>query len=145
MTNNLLKLEPRQELAIKYYKDPTSETFGNLKRSMMRAGFEENYAHTIAGRGVAWVSEATRRDVNLIEQAEKNLQEYATITIDFDNKNAVDLARLKVDVSKFILKSIGKKKYGDDKEAESPNVQINIVNYNKAPDKATEAPSVIDM
>ena len=56
--------------------------------------------------------------------------------IKITDKDAIDWARLQVDVSKFVAKTIMSKKYSENKEAEVPNVQINIVNYgdNKKPD-----------
>ena len=122
-------LDRRQALAIKNYKDPTSNTFGNLKRSMILAGYDDGYADSITGNKPEWLTQAIQDDVDMVRASERNLARYATMKIDIDDKNAIDWARLQVDVSKFIAKTLASKKYSDNKEAEVPNVQINIVNY----------------
>lgn len=122
-------VDPRKSLAMKNYTDPTSETFGNVTRSMVKAGYEESYAKTIHGRKPEWLTEVVQDTVDMVRSAEKNLHRYSTMQINVDDKNAIDWARLQVDVSKFIAKTLASKKYSDDKEAEVPNVQINIVNY----------------
>lgn len=129
---NIVKLDPRQIKALALYKDPSSETFGNLKQSMIRAGFKENYSDMITGQNPRWLQEGTRQDVEAIKQAEDNLRKYNSIKVDIldsDNKNAIDIAKLQVDVSKFILKTLAKQKYSDNEDKTLPDVQINIVNY----------------
>lgn len=129
-------IDPKKQLAITAYKDPMSDTFGNLKRSMINAGYDEQYAGSITSRNPEWLTEVIQDTVDMVRHAERNLKRYATMTINVDDKNAIDWARLQVDVSKYITKTLASKKYSENKEAEVPNVQINIVNYgdNKKPD-----------
>ena len=134
--------DPRQTLAIKNYKDPTSDTFGNLRRSMINAGFDDEYASSISTRKPEWLTQAIQDDVDVVRAVEGNFKRYATMKIDIDDKNAIDWARLQVDVSKFLAKNLASKKYSEDKEQEVPNVQINIVNYGV---KHDDKPEPIDV
>jgi hypothetical protein len=131
-------IDPRQTKAIQAYQDPTSPTFGNIKGSMINAGYDDEYANSISGRKPAWLTETIQDTVDMVRHAEKNLKRYATMTINVDDKNAIDWARLQVDVSKYITKTLASKKYSENKEAEAPNVQINIVNYGEKPKETTE-------
>ena len=133
-------LDPRQTKALQAYKDPSSPTFANLKQSMIHSGFDEVYADTIHGRKPDWLTENIQADIDLIKASEDNLRKYATMHIDIDGKNGIDLAKLQVDVSKFIAKTLARKKYSEDKEDSPPAVTINIVIYGK---KDTP-PTVVD-
>ena len=126
-------IEPRQALAIKAYTDPTSPTFSNLKQSMISAGFSESYADTVSGQYPEWLTETLQDTVEMIQSAQNNLKRYSKMVINVEDKNAIDWARLQVDVSKYITKTLASKKYSEDKTAEVPNVQINIVNYGEKP------------
>lgn len=132
MSNLTVRIDPRQALTIANYRNPKSDTFGNLKQSMIIAGYDEAYANSISGQGVRWISEATQKDVAMIKRAEKNLQKYLEVEINLENKLNVDIAKLQVDVSKFILKTIARQKYSEDKDTTLPNVSVNITNYNTA-------------
>jgi hypothetical protein len=134
---NQYVLDPRQSLALASYKNPTSPTFGNLKQSLIASGYDDEYANSIAGREPAWLLDGMKSDVQMIQRAERNLNRYNTLDIKLDTKNNIDIAKLQVDVSKFILKTLAKQKYNDGDEVIPASVQINIVNYNK--DKAPSA------
>lgn len=134
--------DPRQTRALINYKDPASETFGNLKQSMIKAGFPITSTNSVYTNTPLWLSESLIQDVDAIKQAESNLRKYNSIKVDImgDNKNAIDIAKLQVDVSKFILKTLAKQKYSDTEDKQLPDVQINIVNYSDTkPLQATEA------
>ncbi len=135
-----IPLDPRQAKTIALYKNPNSETFGNLKQSMIRAGYPETSTNSIYTTKPKWLTENITKQVDMIQQAEDNLQRYNSIKVDIegDDKNAIDIAKLQIDVSKFILKTLGKGKYGTDDNSEKvPDVQINIVNYS---DRKQEKP-----
>lgn len=136
-------IDPRKAQAIAYYQDPRSETFANRKQSMIRAGYDEKYADTIAGRA-KWLSESIEKGVEMIKKAESNLNEDLQIeSYDGDGKYNVDKARLRLDATKFVLKTLAKAKYSDSKDDQPPSIQINIVNYND--DKASkDKPGTID-
>jgi hypothetical protein len=71
-----------------------------------------------------------KNDVARVLRAEKNLDKMLNVDISLDTKNNIDVAKLQMEVSKFILKTIARQKYNEDQEQLAPNVQINIVNYN---------------
>lgn len=134
-------VNPQQSKALQAYKDPSSSTFGNLYQSLLSAGYDAVYADSIHGRKPAWLTENIQADIDLIKASENNLRKYATMHIDLEDKNGIDLAKLQVDVSKFIAKTLARKKYSEDKEDTSPAVTINIVNYGekKEPVQAVDA------
>ena len=136
-------LDPRQAKALQAYKDPSSPTFSNLKQSMIASGFDEQYSDSIHGRKPDWLTENIQADIDLIKASENNLRKYATMQIDLDDKNGIDLAKLQVDVSKFIAKTLARKKYSDDKDDTPPAVTINIVNYGEK--KETLEPIYVDV
>ena len=126
-------MDPRQALATAYYSDPNSDSFGIVSRSLARAGYDKKYSVTTTLDRLKWLSPILEQNVKMVKQAETNLKKYLEIEIDMDNKNSIDLARLKVDVSKFILKTLARKKYSEKQEDTPANIQVNIVNYNDAP------------
>lgn len=139
--------DPKQSMALKNYTDPTSPTFGDLKNSMLNAGYKENSLTAIYTRPPSWLSENIKQDVDMIKQAEDNLRKYNSVKIDIltsDNKNAIDIARLQVDVSKFIVKTLAKQKYSDTQDVTPPSVQINIVNYSDEKAKTATDATIVE-
>lgn len=146
--NNIMEgnnvLDPRQQLATSYYKDPKSPTFGNLKRSMMRAGFAEKYATSTYAKKIDWIVQA-RNTVHMIEKSEKNLTKVLEYPIDFEDKTKFnsDMIKNTINVSMFALKSLASAKYNEEEKEQKPNVQINILNYNDKEKNNSE--TVIDV
>lgn len=97
---NQYQLDPRQEQTLAYYTDPKSDTFGNLLKSALKAGYTESYSRSIYSKA-EWLDEKGR-DLLLIEKAEKNLLYFLTDTKD---------ERIKADITKFISERLNKKKY----------------------------------
>ena len=124
-------MDPRQSWAIEYYKNPKSETFGNLKRSMMRAGFDESYADRAGGsKKPAWLAQAIVQDVARVQRAERVLDEYLNKVIDDKDPKAVEWARLKTEVAKFVVKNLARSKYKENDKDETPaSIHVNITNY----------------
>ena len=122
-------LDPRRTLMISYYKDPKSETFGNRRQSMLKAGYSKQYSEN-GKASKSWLSPMVLQDVAMIQKAEKNLKKYLDINVDTSEGKNIDLARLQVDVSKFITKNLAQGKYSDKVDDTVPNIQVNIVNYN---------------
>ena len=123
-------LDPRQIKALNGYKNPASDTFGSLRGSLIKAGYDDEYANSIGGRNPAWLTENVDFTINAIKQAEKNLQNVLNVGINFNSEDYdIDLARLQTDVSKFILKSLAKTKYESDEEKAPPAINVNLVNY----------------
>ncbi len=130
-------IDPRRALTIAYYKNPSSETFGNLTGSARRAGFDESYARVLTAkdRTPEWLTANTIEDVRAVKQAERNLRKYNDMVIDeLKNRTDVEKAKIQIDVSKFLLKTQARQKYSEQQEDTPPSVQINIVNYNEPKD-----------
>ncbi len=128
-------LDPRQARALALYKDPASDTFSNLRRSLINAGYDEKYADTIAGREPKWLTENIKDTVALVTQAEQNLKAYVEMSIPLhseSNKTEVDIAKMKLDASKFILKNLasGKYKSAPDQQDATRPITVNIIKYN---------------
>lgn len=134
--------KPKQELALSYYKDPASETFGNLYRSCIKAGFSDSYSKNITSKRPEWLSENTARDVEMIQVAEANMHYYANLKKNgINTKIDAERAKIQQDASKFILKTLARKKYKEDAGDDIPSqVQINIINYAK-----TQGVDVVDI
>jgi hypothetical protein len=137
--NNTVVLDLKQDRAMSFYKDPASDTFGNLKRSLMKAGYSEKYANTIGGRDLDWITESMKNTIDLVQKAEQNLRDYVELCLPLtseSNKTEVDIAKMKLDASKFILKNLASGKYKSvpEQQNETGNITLNITNYN-APSK----------
>jgi hypothetical protein len=135
-------IDPRQVKTIELYKNPVSETFGNLKRSAIKAGYNEDYADQLSFRNPAWLSESFVEDVRTIQKAERNLRKIndKDINLDKDTKYNADLIKTQVDVSKFLLKTQAKAKYAEDKDKVIPSFNINVkLETNEQPIKEVDA------
>jgi hypothetical protein len=122
---------PQQEQALSFYKNPNSDTFGNLKQSLLKAGFKESYVTSIYTDKPKWITDNVSNTVSMIQQAEKNLQEYTSEQIDKNDKSKanLDFMKIQLDASKFILKTLGRSKYNDNEDKADTQVQVNIVQY----------------
>lgn len=131
MSNQII--DPRKAMAIANYTNPTSETFGNFTQSMIRAGYDKNYVNKVSAKNLKWLSANLQNSVEMVQNSEKTLKDYASLQIDLSkktDKSTIEKAKLKLDASKFILKTLAKQKYNDEKEQNKANVNINIVKYN---------------
>lgn len=131
-------IDPKQSQAVSNYKNPKSETFGNLYQSLLKAGFAETYCKTIYNKIPDWLSQSTVNTVENVVQADKNIKKYLNYDIDLEDPKPkdMDIMKIQADLSKFVTKS----KYGAEEDDSKPNVQINIVNYSdQKPQEAREA------
>lgn len=133
-------LDPRQQLALENYTNPKSKTFGNRLRSMMSAGYDEDYCRTLAKGRPQWLSDHLITRVNMIKKAERNLNKFLDIEIDINDPNIkreqIDLLKIKNDVSKFVAKTLAKAVYNDgEDEKKTGNFTINITQYKGDNDK----------
>jgi hypothetical protein len=127
-------IDPRHTLTLSYYKNPASETFGNFTQSAMRAGYDEATAKSLIARKPDWLLNSIKRDVQLIQKAEYALNKYASIKVDLNKDRDVhtrEVAKMQIDVVKFILKTLARKKYKETDDNEIPQIQINVINYSK--------------
>jgi hypothetical protein len=123
--------DPRQLKCLALYRNPNSDTFSNLKASALKAGYSVDYADTLSVVNPLWLSASVKSDVDRVVKAEQYIDEVMNIQINVKSKIGVDVARLKLDVTRLILKTLARQKYSEEKEQFEPNVQINVVNYNK--------------
>lgn len=135
--NGLAILDPRQALALQYYTDPTSETFGNAQGSLLKAGFSKGRAKD--PQKIAWFqAHRAQYDVDVIKLSEKKLKKYLEIEVALDSKLNVDIAKLQADLLKYALDRLASKKYNKGAEQEAPAITINIVSP-KAPHVSRDA------
>lgn len=73
------ELDPRQVLFIKYYFDPSSETFANCVQSGLRAGFSEEYSIILMSRMPKWVQSGKVKFDAMLQMAENNLLDALTM------------------------------------------------------------------
>lgn len=89
-----VKLKPKQKLTIEYYFDRHSETFGNLYKSALKAGFRPSYALNIASNKPLWLSETVESTLKL--EADHIIQGVQAIALgDSINSRSPDDTRLK--------------------------------------------------
>ena len=60
-----VRLKPKQKKTIELYFDPNSQTYGNLYKSALMAGFRPSYALNIANRKPLWLSETVESTLKL--------------------------------------------------------------------------------
>ena len=130
MADNTI-IDPRQAQCLVFYQDPKSDTFGNLYQSALRAGFLDAYARNISERKPNWLTENVVDTVKMVKRAERNLKKYLEVSVDLTDKSKgnIDVAKLQADVSKFILKTLARKKYSEVEEGNAPSVTVNIIEY----------------
>lgn len=110
------ELSPRQIRFLKLYNDPKSPTFGNAYQSAKDAEYSEEYAQNLTGQMPDWLSENIRRRKRMLMSAENNLEEAlnmeAGVVANKDGElveaKNIDVIKVKVDVSKFVAKTLGK-------------------------------------
>lgn len=98
-----MELTPQQELFLKGYLDPQSETFSNAKQSALQAGYKKEYAENITNLMPQWLREGLQ-DTGLISKALSNLSDF----IDSSSDDSVD-KKIKYDASKFVLERLNPK------------------------------------
>lgn len=118
-------LDPRQAKVIDLYSNPKSDTFGDFKNSLIKAGYSPNYAHKATIAKVGWILPYVQSSVDLIKKSERVLNNVIDKDIPF-NKENIEEYKLKLDASKFIIKNT---KYKDTPEKTDTNLQVNIVQY----------------
>ena len=95
--------DDRQIRFLTYYLDPKSPTYANALQSALRAKFSRQYAENITSLAPEWLSEAMGRRNRMLNKAEIRLEEL------LDSKNE----GIKLSVSTFLAKTLGKKDYSE--------------------------------
>lgn len=125
------EFKPRHIEFLKYWLDPKSETFDNVKQSAIKAGYSESYADSLTAFGLKWLEEAKKRQKKMLEKAERNLDK----ALDFSDDDEKKLG-IKYDVSKFVAKTLGKKDYSERTEhtgKDGTELSIKVINYGDNP------------
>lgn len=91
-TKRAKRLKPKQQLALDYWMNSDSDTFGNLYKSCLKAGFRPSYALNIANLNPSWLSENIDLQLLNPEHIKQGVQRIATGDI---NSRSVDDTRLK--------------------------------------------------
>lgn len=92
--SNQWQKNPKQELFLKNYFDPRSNTFGNVFQSAINAGYKESYARTLTRRSNKnmWLSEYVSNTQLGPEHITQGIQDIATNGVrDSDRLNAYKL------------------------------------------------------
>ena len=146
MNKEVIQLDPRQALCVQYYKDPSSSTFGNLKASMIRAGYSEKYADTNYNRNLKWV-EHLKTTVEVIQKAEKNIDKAVSMDINLEkpSKSDIELYKIQQNTSQFVLKTLASRKYKEEQDKQDgAQINVNIIkqyNINNSAPTSQGAPS----
>ncbi len=104
-----MDLTPQQQLFLKYYLDPKSETFSNALQSGLKAGYKEEYAKTITFQMPDWLSENINK-TTLLNKANKNLEMALDGLLDDPEKGAKNL---QWKATEMVQKGINREVFGD--------------------------------
>lgn len=136
--NQYTEPDPRQALFLSNYFDPKSETFGNVTKSGLKAGYEESYAMNIFVDMPKWLSKylETAPYDRMLLKAEKVLEETMEMsvntveykTVGKGKKKRIEqivitnpaLVKIKQDSSKFVAERIGKHRWAQRTEHTGP-------------------------
>ena len=140
-------IDPRQTDMMRFYTDPSSATFGDVKNSAIRAGYSEQYADNITNLRPKWLLVSMGRRERMLVKAERNLDEALDLDVEQEvitkegyltdeegkpiKRKNTELLKIKQDASKFIAKTVGKKIYSE----EVPNITAVQVNINDDRDR----------
>lgn len=124
---------PKQTLALQYFHDPESLTFGNLKGSAIRAGFTESYADNITALAPEWISGFIGEDSSKLAKVERNLHKFLDLQTakpvftptgkqvfkDKDQKipeteEDARMLEIQLKATTFVAERLNRKKYGKD-------------------------------
>ena len=94
VTSNQWQSNPKQQIFLSNYFDPTSNTFGNVFQSAINAGYRESYARTLTRQSNKnmWISEYLSNSTLLPEHIISGITNVATTAIrDSDKLKALEL------------------------------------------------------
>lgn len=121
-------LTPQQIKFLEYYLDIKSETFSNALQSGIRAGYSKEYSENIMNCMPKWLSENIG-DTKLLMKAVRNLDKFLD-----DNKNV----NIQADITKFVAKSLGRKRFGDNIDLTTKGKKIIPILGGKTNDISTD-------
>lgn len=135
---NQYQADPRQQLFLAKYLDPSSDTFSNALQSALSAGYSQEYAESIMAQKPEWLSD-NLGDLSLLSKAIKNIEEVLNTDTyvqaigafgpifekdpETGEKKPVmvinpRLLKIKADTSEFVASRLAKKRFGGDKTEE---------------------------
>lgn len=140
-----MEFTPQQLLFIEYYFNPESETFSNLTRSGLKAGFDEKYSGNLSSMGLKWFETAigiygNDDFLNDIDEELKNIAKMDTIShVKVGDEVVVKqdpaLLKIKQDTLKFLAERLNKDKYSTRQEhtgkAGKDLIPVPIINLSK--------------
>ena len=115
--------DPRQQVFLAAYINPSSNTFSNAKQSALDAGYSLEYANTITAQMPKWLSDNIRLP-NILKKAENNVAKF--LADDYKEND-----KIKADMTKFALSNLGKawnKNSQHEGKQRMVNVELNIRN-----------------
>lgn len=98
-----INFNPQQELFLKNFLDPNSETFSNYTQSAIKAGYTQDYADNLSSLMPKWLDSALE-DSTLVRKALDNLSDFIG---NKENKN------LQWDATKFTLTRLNKERFSE--------------------------------
>ena len=123
------ELNPQQISFLKYYTDPTSETFSDAKNSAIKAGYSEEYAENITHLMPDWLSESIGRRKRMLVKAEKNLEDVLDLGVS-DKTVLSEVMKASVFIAKTQAKNEG---YSERTEMEhSGEINVNHIDDEQA-------------
>ncbi len=106
---------PQQQLFLKYYLDPKSETFSNFLQTGLKVGYSQDYSESIGAQMPDWLADGLgkARRGKLVEKAERNLDLALEGLLDDPEKGGKPL---QYKASEFTLTRLNKEQYSERKE-----------------------------
>ena len=96
---------PKQKLFLSFFLNPQSDSFSNAYQSALRAGYSENTAKTITSTQREWLTEKVSDEL-MVNKATVRLHKAIESNDD----------KLAIDVSKFVVSRLNKKKWSERSE-----------------------------
>lgn len=137
-------VDPRQQLFLKGYLDPKSETFSNALQSALKAGYSQEYSENIMSLMPEWLSDSIGK-AKMVIKAERNLDKALDGLLDDPEKGKKEI---QWKASEFALERLKKQDYSQRTELTGKNgtsISLNFDNsFNKnAPTSETKDNSTI--
>jgi phage terminase small subunit len=132
----MAELNPQRLSFKEYYCNPASETFNLIEESALKAGFSESYAKVLLSdsTGNDWVKNIIK-NYKLKSKAERNLNNL------LDSKDE----KVKADMTKFTLKTLGKDEYSERTEITGAEGRdLGVILYPQKNENTLEANSKTD-
>lgn len=107
------------------YLNPDSESYGDLEKSMVRAGYARGIAAGLSEEPPKWLKQVVRR-VQIVEQSEEVLAQFTSAEYQMND-------RIKADMARFALERLGRDTYGvKSKEEREEEKRIGLGEEGKA-------------